>query len=478
MMAYGGAPFTYDWQAPFRTADPGLAQPAPPLTSGRPAAAQRLTLADLLALQDQFTPSPPPSRIDSLSGLSAADQKRLRQQGLFSAIGSLGAALSSGNYNNLGAGAQQIGAMGSQAMDQANASNLEHWKLDQAQGAAAATAKAGQTEASAVFGAYQHIASQEPPDSPFTSQAEVAARAGDMKTLSTMMASEPQRQAARSRGLDPDAWDTATRMQEELGAELKRRATAADWQANGLPQERAKLGLETQAAVDRESQVRGLPPAQQPPLRLEPLAYVEAKAAAEARGRKPYEKDSTTRIGQLNDGTWAEIRHSGADGTPASVTPIPGQPVKSGKLVYYKNQQGDQMVYNPEKPELGAVPLAEHQAGEKGAPSVQDLRAPRPAPVAGPAAAAAAAKIPPAALQEVARASNALLQGGHPVDGLARLRQNYPQGVAGMTPEQIIQAAAIAARQRGWKGYAPLEAASGNAAALPPAVGGSLGPGG
>lgn len=455
-MAYGDDPFTYDWQAPFRTADPSLAQPAPPLTSGRPAAAQRLTLADLLALQDQFTPSPPPARIDSLSGLSAADQKRLRQQGLFSAIGSLGAALSSGNYNNLGAGAQQIGAMGSQAMDQANASNLEHWKLDQAQGAAVATAKAGQTEASAVFGAYQHIANQEPPDSPFTSQAGQAARSGDMKTLSTMMASEPQRQAARSRGLDPDAWDTATRMQEELGAELKRKAAAADWQANGLPQERAKLGMETQAAVDRESQVRGLPPAQQAPLRLEPLDYVEAKAAAEARGRQPYEKQESTRLGQLTSGEWAEITHSGPD-APASVTVIPGQPQKQGKLLFYTNNQGVRMVQSEDHPEMGAIPIVEHEPGEKGAPTVRDLRTPRPAPVAAPPppaagpAPSAAPKIPPVALQEVARASQALMQGGHPVDGLAALRQRYPQGIGGMTPEQILAAALMAARQRGWK---------------------------
>ena len=450
-MAYGDDPFSYDWQAPFRAA----ARPAA-LTSGRPAAAQRLTLDDILALQDQFAPAPPPARIDSLSGLSSADRKRLQQQGVLQAIGSLGAALTSGNYNNLGAGAQRVGEMESQALDQANQTAMERWKLDQAQGAAAQQAKAGQTQASAVFGAYQHIANQEPPDSPFTAQAEQAARTGDMKTLSTMMASEPQRQAARSRGLDPDAWDTATRMQEELGAELKRKAAAADWQTNGAPQERAKLGMETAAAVDRESQVRGLPPAQQAPLRLEPLDYVEAKAAAEARGRQPYEKDTGTRIGQLSDGTWAEIRHSGQDGTPASVTPIPGQPVKVGKLLAYKNGNGEQMIYNPEKPELGAVPLTEYRAGEKGAPTVEGLRSPRPAPVAAPPPAAgpapsAAPKIPPVALQEVARASQALMQGGHPLDGLAALRQRYPQGIGGMTPEQILAAALMAARQRGWK---------------------------
>lgn len=449
-MAYGDF-FTYDWQAPFRQAaqgDAGAGQQ--PLSSGRPAAAQRLTLEELLAQQDAFTPKPPPSAITDLAGLPPAARKHLQQQGLFSALAALGSSLSTGNYNNLGAGAAQIGGMEQTTIDQANQSALERWKLDQAQQAAAAQAKAGQTEASALYGAYNRIASQEPPDSPFTGQAEVAARAGDMKTLSTMMAAVPQRQAARSRGLDPDSWDTATRMQEELSAELKRRADAAEWAQNKQPQEQAKIDAETAAAVDRERQIRGLPPA---PMKLEPLDYVEAKAAAEARGRQPYEKDQSTRIGQLTDGTWAEIRHSSADGTPASITPIPGQPVKVGKLLYYTNPQGVRMVQNSERPELGAIPVPEHEPGEKGAPSLQDLRAPRPAPAVPPAppTPAATPKLPPAAVQEVARAANALIQGGHPVDGLAALRRSYPQGVAGMTPEQILAAALTVARQRGWK---------------------------
>jgi hypothetical protein len=457
-MAYGDF-FTYDWQAPFRQAaqgDAGTGQQ--PLSSGRPAAAQRLTLEELLAQQDAFTPKPPPSAITDLAGLPPAARKRLQQQGLFSALAALGSSLSTGNYNNLGAGAAQIGGMEQTTIDQANQSALERWKLDQAQQAAAAQAKAGQTEASALYGAYNRIASQEPPDSPFTGQAEVAARAGDMKTLSTMMAAVPQRQAARSRGLDPDSWDTATRMQEELSAELKRRADAAEWAQNKQPQEQAKIDAETAAAVDRERQIRGLPPA---PMKLEPLDYVEAKAAAEARGRQPYEKDSTTRIGQLNDGTWAEIRHS-KDGTPASVTVIPGQPVKSGKLVYYKNANGEQMVYNPEMPEKGAVPLSEHQAGEKGAPSVQDLRAPRPAPPTAPAPAAAGPspaatpKLPPAAVQEVSKATTAvvggLMRGSNPLEALARLRRWYPDGVSGYTPEQILSDAMARARQSGWRG--------------------------
>jgi len=408
-------PFAHDWRAPFRAA--------------RPPAPQRLTLEELLAQQQQFQPAPRPAEIQDIGGLSDADRRRLQLQSVFSGMGALGAAMTTGDWRHAGAGADQIAGMQEHALAQANARQEQVWQEEQARQAAEYQQQEKQTRQAAIFGMYQRAVEGEAPDGPFAARAEAAARAGNMSGLATMASPEVKgkRAGARAKGYDPDAWDTNERLTKELAAELERQKAAAS-EAQELARLEKEEEIRRQARLAEETALREQGLGSYAPPQLPPLSRIEAEEQIRAKYRDQGGA-ATQRIMEAN-GVPGLVRLDPASGA-LSFTPATGIPDKPGIVREFVNEEGVKAPYRLHADGV-FYPMKVAPAGSTPPP---------PPPPAGKNA---------AALHLRDEAARGLLQGRTEQEALGMLR--LEGGKDGYTPEQILAHAKAQARKRGWNG--------------------------
>lgn len=421
-MAFDPFAYAQDWRAPFRAA--------------RPPAPQRLTLEELLAQQQQFQPAPRPAEIQDLGGLSDAERRRLQLQSVFAGMGSLGAAMSTGDWRHAGAGADQVAGMQEHALAQANARQEQAWQAEQERRAAEYQQQEKETQTAAVYGMYQRAIEGEAPDSPFVARAEAAARTGNMSELATMASPEVKgkRAGARAKGYDPDAWDTNERLTKELAAELERQKAAAS-EAAELARLEKEEAIRREAAIAEEKAMRELGPA---PQWLPPLSRVEAEAAINAKYRDQGGA-ATQRIMEAN-GVPGLVKIDPATGA-LSFTPATGIPDKPGIVREFVNEDGEKAPYRLHTDGV-FYPMKVAPTGST----------PPPRPTPSPAGGGPANNAKALGLRN--EAAIAILRGGDPARGLAALQQRLGPGgkLDGYTAEQIIEEAKAQARKRGWKG--------------------------
>ena len=416
-------PFRYDWQAPFQGA------------ARRPPAAKRLTLEDLLAMQEQFQPAPRPAALRSVGELDQQDRRGIRQDSIIAALSSLGASIQTNDWRHAGAGAGQIADIQRGGIAAANARQERDWQLEQQQRAQEIEQEQRQGQQAALFGVYEKIAAAEPPGSGLTAKAEAAARAGSMSELQGLLAEVPKRNAARSKGYDPDAWDTNERLQQELAAELERQK-AAQAEAAELARLEKEEEIRREAKIAEEQALREAGLGSYAPPQLPPLSRIEAEEAIRAKFRAQGGSGAATRrIVEAPDGTWgvAEIDAAGE----LVFKPGKGQAPKVEKqeMRVFTDEEGVTKPYILDKTDGSWYPMKVSQR-------------PRPEAPAGPPPAAANAA--PQANHWRNLAADALTKGGTEEEALRRLRAIGPQN--GFTPEQILENAKALARKRGWKG--------------------------
>jgi hypothetical protein len=405
-------------------------------SSYRAPAPQRLTLEELLAQQRQFQPAPRPKEIQDLGGLGDAERRRLQMQSVFAGMGSLGAAMSTGDWRYAGQGAGDVAAMQEQALAQANARQEQEWQTEQERRAAEYQQQEKQTQMAAVHGMYQRVIEGEAPDSPFVARAEAAARAGNMSELATMASPEVKgkRAGARAKGYDPDAWDTNERLTKELAAELDRQR-AAQAEAAELARLEKEEAIRRAAKVEEEKALRALGPEPQwlPPLsRLEAEEQVRAKyrAQSEAATQRIMEANGVPGLAKLDPATNA-----------LSFTPATGIPEKPGRIQVFTNEDGVQAPYQLADDgnwyPMKVSQRSRSDAGGAGSGGGGTVSPPQPGKNGQ-------------ALYLRDEAARGLLQGRSEQEALGMLR--LEGGKDGYTPEQILQHAKAQARKRGWKG--------------------------
>lgn len=416
-------PFAHDWRAPFRAA--------------RPPAPQRLTLEELLAQQQQFQPAPRPAEIQDIGGLSDADRRRLQLQSVFSGMGALGAAMTTGDWRHAGAGADQIAGMQEHALAQANARQEQVWQEEQARQAAEYQQQEKQTQQAAIFGMYQRAVEGEAPDGPFAARAEAAARAGNMSELATMASPEVKgkRAGARAKGYDPDAWDTNERLTKELAAELERQKAAAS-EAAELARLEKEEEIRRQARLAEETALREQGLGSYAPPQLPPLSRIEAEEQIRAKYREQGGGPAGQRIMEAN-GVPGLVKIDAATGG-LTFSPAVGVPEKPGEVRVFTNEDGEQAPYRLD-PSGVWYPMKVGAAGS----------APPPRAPAGLGRQPAENRAPQANHWRNL-AADALTKGGTEEEALRRLRAIGPQN--GFTPEQILENAKALARRRGWRG--------------------------
>lgn len=413
-------PFRYDWQAPFQAA------------ARRPPAARRLTLEELLAMQEQFQPTPRPAALRSVGELDQQDRRGIRQDSIIAALSSLGASMQTNDWRHAGAGAAQIADIQRGGIADANARREQDWQLEQQQRAQEIEQEQRQGQQAALFGVYEKIAAAEPPGSSLTAKAEAAARAGSMSELQGLLAEVPKRNAARSKGYDPDAWDTNERLQKELAAELDRQR-AAQAEAAELARLEKEEEIRRKAKIAEEQALREAGLGSYAPPQLPPLSRIEAEEAIRAKYRAKSEGAATQRIMEAN-GVPGLAKIDPATGA-LTFTPASGVPDSPGMVRVFMNEDGEEAPYRlhadgvfyPMKvAPTGATPPPRAPArppGSNGAPQANHWRN---------------------------LAADALARGGTEQEALQRLRAIGPQN--GFTPEQILENAKAMARKRGWKG--------------------------
>lgn len=371
---------------PSSAADPG---PATPGFTSRQPPPKRLTQDELVALFQQPVAPEAPTPYGSFRDLPADQQKEGKLNALWAGLAALSSGIGTGRWGQAAAGAgEQIQGIQDASIKRANAAQ----QADYEQRAAAAAEQAQQQkvrqQAGAIYGMYNRAVAGETPDGPFAQQAEAAARRGDMSTLEKMASpdTKSERASARARGLDPDAWDTI----EQLKGNLKAQIEAANIAATSGPKA-AAAAAEAKAVQDARlpgEQALKMSPSWQAPPQYEPLSRIAARTELvqsiedKHAALREAAKQGTSipgRLGQAPDGTWGWLTPPTKDNPAPTFTPIDGQPRKSGGLQHFQ-KDGQPYVWNPAKPELGAIAVQTHDAGEKGAPSFQDLTAPPPRP--------------------------------------------------------------------------------------------------
>lgn len=380
--------------------------------SSRQPAPQRLTLEELLGMQDSFAPPPRPAPITSVRDLQGSDRRDAQMNSVWAALASLGTGVSTGNWQAAGRGIGDIQAAQQGAVDQANARQMGEWQeRAQAQAAEAEQAKLRQ-EKGALFGMYEEVAEGE--SEPFVVKAEQAARTGSMSELEKLREQKPQRAAARAKGFDPDAWETNKRLQADLEAELeaaKRRSlipvTVEEKTAAGKAEN--ELSIEEQEELRRRKLGTYKPPEYEPLSRVaqreEIVQSIRDKHQAAAGGIKG-------RLGQAPGGQWGWISPPSPENPSGKFTPIDGQPQAKGKAHLF-TVSGVPYAIDTDHPEQGAVELPMRDLGDP--PPVAPRRpAPlAPKPGAGkPAPAPAKAPVPPKAAAAASRKLAAVKDAG------------------------------------------------------------------
>lgn len=346
-----------------------------PLSHVRPQAPKRLTYEELLALMQQTQAPPPrPAMVASARELTGDDRRQAQQAGLWQGLAALGAGMS-GRPDPDAVARVQAAQQG--VVDQYNARQQAGYRDSVETHAAEIAQEQEKQKAGALFGSYEKIAEAEPPDSQFAQDAAAAAKLGDMSKLQTMLTQVPQRAAARAKGLDPDAWETNQRLQEQLKQELEiQRRNAID----PLEQKKAAELAAIQAAKEKEVK---LAPGWQAPPQYEPLSRVFAREEGVQAIRDRHEASRTGapglkgRLGQAPDSTWGWISPPDATHPGGNFTPIEGQPTAKGKSHFF-TIDGQPYRIDIANPDM-AIPIPLKKGEKKGA-------APPPAPPANPSA--------------------------------------------------------------------------------------------
>lgn len=370
--------------------------------SGRPQAPKRLTLEELLAKL-----SPPPAarpKQATLRDLTGDDRRQAQQAGLWQGLAALGANIS-GRQGEAAAGIGRIQAAQQGVVDQVNARQQQAYQDQAEQNAATIADEQQRAKIGSLYGVYQKIAAAEPPSSPFVADAEAAAKMGDMSKLQDQLAQVPQRAEARKQGLDPDAWATNQRLQQQLKDELAHQAAVSARPDRVADQDALIPGEEDKArrlgAIALANQkAEKLAPGWQAPLQLEPLSYVAAaataRAEAEAAVRDAHAKSQqlTPRLG-VSQGRWGLITPDPLTGK-VTFKEADGQPQKQGKY-HYVTIDGVPYAQDTEHPEQGAFPVKLHSAKETAPWAGGQTPTPAPRPAPAPARTPAAAVPPPPA---------------------------------------------------------------------------------
>lgn len=359
--------------------------------SGAQPPPKRLSYEEILQhLQKPQMPDAP-DPYTSFGALPADQQKGGKLDALWAGLAALSGGVTTGKWGPAAVeGTQAIQGIQDRAVRQANASQDAAYQTQLAAAQQKAAQERTQQQAAALSGMFNRATANEDPGSPFVQQAADAARAGDMSTLEKMASPETQSQraSAKARGLNPDAWDSI----EQLKATLKDNLAKQSLEALSGP-EAAAAALKakaTQDAVMPGEKALKLAPSYQQPAQYEPLDRVAARTEMVATiedkhaALRAAAKEGTSipgRLAEMPDHTWAWISPPTTANPKPTMTPVDGQPVKAGGLSHF-TKDGQPYVWNPDKAEMGAVPVAVHEAGEVGAPSISDLKAapPRQAP--------------------------------------------------------------------------------------------------
>jgi len=343
---------------------------------------RRLTIEELLAQYQQPEMPEAPEPINSVRDLPQVERRRARMQSLFAGMAALGAGLQSGNFSR-GAegGMQNIAAIEADALGAANARQQADYRQKVQQAGVEAQMAQHRQQAEAIYGMFEKVTENEDPESAFVKRAELAAREGSMAKLAEQLNEKPQREAARARGLNPDAWDTLETMNAELKAEIERRKAAADWESEkGRLTERQKLENDAKLELERQQKAEGLDNYYQAPAQFEPLSRIAARERLVQSIRAQFaEKNGSVpgaikaRLGQAPNGLWGLIEPPNEENPKGKFTPIDGQPVKEGKLTKFM-YNGEPYIMNEARPELGAIPMKVYGEGDEKAPSLNELR--------------------------------------------------------------------------------------------------------
>lgn len=435
--------FFNDWQQPLQDG----------FGARRPPAPRRLSLDDLLAMQQQFQPAPRPQPMRGVADLDQQGRRDVRQQSVIQGLAALGAAMQTNDWRYAGQGAADIGAMQQQAVGDANARAEQEWQAEQQRRAQEIEREQKRGQQAALFGVYEKIAQAEPPGSRLTEKAEAAARAGSMAELQGLLGEVPRRQAARSKGYDPDAWDTNERLQQELAAELDRQQAAAAW-------EDEQKRLAEKEALEAEAELKARVAQREAGVLWEPR---ESPAEAAARARAVAEAQESVRDryrdkeagGAFAGGRLFEQGRGIVYAIPPSeanpqgqVIPLQGAPKNSGDIVYFMLPGGVRMMQDTSRPDLPAVEVPKVRTGQAGYEDAYRQT------VAGPPAAPPAERPQPTP-QERAEAlgvrNNLTLsfeRGADPAEAEALLRRRYPNGIGGFSIERILAEAKAQAERR------------------------------
>lgn len=334
--------------------------------SYREPAPRRLSLEELLGTAD-FQPSPRPAPITSLRDLDDEDRRKAQQGSLWAGMASLGALLS-GDQRRAAAGMGDIQDAQDRTLASANARRESAWEQENAEREQGFAHQKREQEAKALYGMYERAVEGEDLDGPYAKRAETAARMGSMSELEKLADPETKgkRNFVRSRGGNPDIWEDNLRKQEELRNLLSQEKAAADWEGEkGRLTEKEKIESDAALALRKAQRDAGV--LWQPP-QYEPLARVAARAEMLERIHAKYREAAgggakgVTRIGQLADGSWAEIHRADETHPKPYAVPIDGQPEVRGNLAYY-TKDSIRYVHDKNRPEAGAYPLEEHEEG-------------------------------------------------------------------------------------------------------------------
>ena len=345
---------------------------------------KRLTYEEILAhLQPQQAAPEAPTPYGGFGDLPADQQKRGRLDALWAWLAALSGGMTTGRWGQAaGEGTQAIKDIQAGAVRQANAQQEAGYQQQLAATQRKAEQERAKQQASAISGMFTRATANEKPGSPFYEQMADAARKGDMSTVEKGASPETQSQraAARLRGLDPDSWDTIQTIMAEKKAELEaQRLKMLSGPEAAAAAEKAKA--EQDARLPGEMKLKMAPSYQAPP-QYEPLSRVFAREEGIQAIRDRHESSRASadsaatlpgKLHQMRDGSWALVRPPDAQHPKAWADPIDGQPLADGTLAYFM-KDGVRYVQNADRPELGAIEVRTYDAGEEGAPGIQQIR--------------------------------------------------------------------------------------------------------
>lgn len=343
----------------------------------------RLTLEELVGAlgEPAATPAPRPAPVTSLRDLQGPDRRQAQTESLWTGLAALGANVS-GDRRGAMAGLGAIQEAQDRALAGANARQEATWQAENERRAAEAAQAKKRQEAAALYGMYERVTEGEDPASPFAERAETAARAGSMSELEKLGAERPMRDAARAKGYNPDAWETATKLQEELKAQLDRAKAQTAWDEGEKARMAEKAQMERDAKLAEEKALREAGLGVYRPPQYEPPEHAAAVAEAQARARAKVEGGGAGgikgRLGQAPGGQWGWLTPPDPTNPRGKFVPIDGQPVaQGGKHIF--TVDGVPYFIDQAHPEAGAFEIPVKEPGA-APPAPGKPAKPAPAP--------------------------------------------------------------------------------------------------